>query len=56
MTCYQALSVYNTINKARIPSRPASNPYVSASEKMKEETTRDFVNAAKKDPNNIEDQ
>lgn len=56
MTFYQALSVYNTINQARIPSRPASNSYVSESEKMKEETTRDFVNAAKKDPNNIEDQ
>ncbi|KAI8580910.1 hypothetical protein K450DRAFT_235178 [Umbelopsis ramanniana AG] len=52
----QALSVYNTINKARIPSRQASNSYVSAAEKMKEETTRDFVNAAKKNPDNLEDQ
>ncbi|GAB5586980.1 Synaptotagmin-like protein 2 [Umbelopsis nana] len=53
----QALSVYNTINKARLPDRSSSSSApISEADKMKEEMTRDLVNAAKKDPNYVEDQ
>jgi hypothetical protein len=50
------LSVYNTINKARLHHRPAASATLSAADKMKEDVTRDLVNAAKKDPTHIEDQ
>lgn len=49
--------MYNTINKARLPDRSSSSSApISEADKMKEEMTRDLVNAAKKDPNYVEDQ
>jgi regulator of protease activity HflC (stomatin/prohibitin superfamily) len=54
----QALSVYNTINKAKLAEGHSSSRRsapITAADRMREEVTRDLVNAAKKDPNNPEE-
>ncbi|KAJ2961408.1 hypothetical protein NQZ79_g3339 [Umbelopsis isabellina] len=54
----QALSVYNTINKAKLAEQHGSsnrNAPTTAADRMRAEVTRDLVNAAKKDPNNSEE-